>query len=74
MTFFTVFSMVLVSGLLLWIAALGFFGALFHNIGGNGKWYEVVIGFILCVVCIWGIVELWSRYSPFTVVAVGGAS
>lgn len=74
MTVFTVVGLLVASGFLGWVALLGLICAVFNNIGGAGKTHEVVIGLAFFGACLWAIYELWSRYSPFTVVAVGGGA
>ncbi|WP_313453488.1 hypothetical protein [Stutzerimonas nitrititolerans] len=70
MNVFTVIGLLLASCFLGWVGLMGAFCAVFHNIGGNGKRHEVVLGLTLTAVCVYGIYVLWSKFSPFALVMV----
>lgn len=68
--FFQFLGMLILSGFILIVGWSFFMGALFNNIGGNGKWYEVVICILIAACCFFGIFGMWSKLSPLKIVLV----
>ena len=50
-----------------WLAAMGFFGLLFNDIGGNGSRRSAIGWLALMAGSVYAICFLWAAYSPFTI-------